>query len=249
MKIWAISDLHLSFGVPNKQMNVFGPLWESHHEKIQQNWDRLITKDDLVLIPGDISWAMRLNDALPDLEWIHARPGKKVLIRGNHDYWWDSLAKLQKALPDSLHVIQNNSLIFDTVSISGARLWDSSEYSFNECIEYIPSAAIPKEKEPQSSEEIFVRELNRLEMSLQAIAPTARVKIAMTHFPPIGLDLKPSRASALFEKYGITHVVFGHLHSLKKSSHKLFGKSRGVEYILASADYLNFSPSEIVIDS
>ena len=249
MKIWAIADLHLSFGVPNKKMDLFGPLWESHHEKIQQKWDTLVSKEDLVLIPGDISWALKLNDALPDLTWIHNRPGKKVLIRGNHDYWWDSLTKVQKILPESLYVIQNNSLIFDDISISGARLWNSSEYSFHECIEYKPSTTRPKEKEDIDPEEIFTKELNRLELSLTSISPMAKIKIAMTHFPPIGLDLLPTRASALFEKFGITHVVFGHLHSLKKTKNHLFGKARGIEYILTSADWLNFSPIEIAINS
>jgi predicted phosphohydrolase len=249
MKIWAIADLHLSFGVPNKKMDIFGSQWENHDEKIQKNWDNLVSVEDLVLIPGDVSWAMRLERALPDLEWIHKRPGKKVLIRGNHDYWWDSLSKLQKVLPASIQVIQNNSLLFNDVSISGARLWDSTEYSFDENIEFIPMERPPKGHEERSSEEIFVRELGRLELSLKAMAPTAKVKIAITHFPPIGPDLKPTRASALFEKYGVSHVVFGHLHSLKKTERQLFGKARGVEYILASADWINFCPMQIMIDT
>jgi uncharacterized protein len=249
MRIWAIGDLHLSFGVLNKKMDVFGPAWEAHHEKMQKNWDALISQDDLVLIPGDISWAMRLQNALPDLEWIHKRPGKKVLIRGNHDYWWDSLSKLQKALPDSIQVIQNNSLLFNDISVSGARLWDSPEYSFEKVIEFIPRESPPKEPEEKSSKDIFARQLASLELSLKAIPHCAKVKIAMTHFPPIGLDLEPTRASALFEKYGISHVIFGHLHSLKKTCTTLFGKARGVEYHLVSADWINFCPVEIVVDS
>lgn len=249
MKIWAISDLHLSFGVPNKQMDLFGPAWKDHHERIQSHWDTMISQEDLVLIPGDISWAMRLDEALPDLKWIHERPGKKVLLKGNHDYWWGSLKKMQPVLPDSISLLHNNTLLFGTVSVSGTRLWDSNEYSFGESIEYVSTGHIPKEKEPQDAEAIFLRELHRLELSLQEIPPTATVRIGMTHYPPIGLDLQPSRASRLFEKYGVSVVVFGHLHSLKKTERPLFGEARGVRYILTSADWIDFVPVEIAIDT
>lgn len=245
MKIWAISDLHLSFGVPNKKMNIFGPSWENHHKKMEKAWDSLIAQDDLVLIPGDISWALRLEEALPDLAWVHARPGIKVMIKGNHDYWWDSLSKLQKSLPSSIHVIQNNSFTIKGIAVAGTRLWDSSEYSFNEIIEFSPHGE--QKKEPMDLKDCFPKELLRLEMSLKTIPQSASIKIAMTHFPPIGLDLAPSKASQLFETYGITHVVFGHLHSLKKTPSPLFGSARGVTYTLASADWLDFTPVQLDI--
>ena len=128
MTIWALADLHLSFGVPDKEMDVFGPKWKNHPEKIRANWEKLVKPDDLVLLPGDISWGMHPEEALPDLNWIDSLPGTKVMIRGNHDYWWTSISKVEKVLPKSIHVIQNNIYRWKDVIICGARLWDTEEY-------------------------------------------------------------------------------------------------------------------------
>lgn len=244
MDIWAIGDLHLSFGTPNKKMDVFGPSWQNHAAKIGAAWDACVAPQDLVLIPGDISWAMRLEDALPDLQWIDARPGTKVLIKGNHDYWWGSLKKVRQALPSSLHVVQNDTFSFGNISIGGAKLWDSDEFSFSDIINYT-SEPPPPQPYTVEDNDLLQRELLRLEMSLQAMPKEAGYRIAMTHFPPIGTDLASSRAAALFEQYGIALVVFGHLHSLKANLPPLFGTARGVRYVLASSDYLNFSPVKL----
>ena len=243
--IWAISDLHLSFGTPNKKMDLFGPDWKDHDRKMQQAWDSSVAPDDIVLIPGDLSWAMRLDDAMIDLQWVAQRPGIKVLIRGNHDYWWSSPSKIRKNLPDKIFIIQNDSLCLDGVAIGGTRLWDSPEFSFTDIIDIKPSLSSIEPCEEIKDEEIFHRELHRLELSLQAIPQEAPLKIALTHYPPIGTALAPTQASALFEKYHIDLVVFGHLHSLKKNLPPLFGSARGVRYILSSCDYLNFVPLRI----
>ena len=102
MNIWAIGDLHLSFGVPDKSMDIFGPAWKDHAKQIEESWHRLIRPEDLVLIPGDISWAMRIEDAILDLQWIDRLSGTKLLLKGNHDYWWGSLKKIAAILPPSL---------------------------------------------------------------------------------------------------------------------------------------------------
>ncbi len=244
MRIWAISDLHLSFGVSNKRMDLFGDNWIDHAEKMASNWDRLVQKDDLVLIAGDISWAIHLKDALLDLNWIDQRPGTKVVIKGNHDYWWESLGKVRKLLPPSINVIQNDAFIRPEASIAGARLWDSSEYSFSEILEYKHN---PKQTELDTAKdaEIFTRELSRFEMSLKQLPQDSPLKIAMTHYPPIGLDLHNSAATILCKKYGIQIVVFGHLHSFKTQLPPLFGTANGISYILTSSDYLNFCPVQI----
>ena len=239
MRIWAIADLHLSLGVPNKTMDLFGPEWTNHAQKIAQTWDEKITTGDLVLVPGDISWAMRLDEARPDLEWLEERPGTKVLIRGNHDYWWGSKNKVKKALPPSIHIIQNDSIVINGIGITGTRLWDSPEYDFNEVIDFKPSKAPPKPYS-EKDREIFTRELKRLEMGLKTLSSNTNLRIAMTHFPPIGLDLSPSACSQLLEHYGISFCLFGHLHSLKQTH--LFGTARGIKYELVSCDYLNFAP-------
>jgi uncharacterized protein len=246
--VWAIGDLHLSFGVPNKEMDLFGPLWHRHADAIKASWDALVSPEDLVLIPGDISWAMRLEDALPDLRWIDERPGMKILIRGNHDYWWGSVSKIRAALPRSLYVIQNDAVSIGSIAIAGARLWDTPEFTFNSIIDMKPTAEKEPKKERGHDEEIFRREVARLETSLQQLPKDAAVKIVMTHYPPIGVDLKPSSVSALLERYGVSLAVFGHLHSFRQGLPKLFGTERGVRYALCSCDYLNFSPLCVIRD-
>lgn len=245
-RIWAIGDLHLSFGVPNKSMEVFGPAWENHAEKIATHWREIVHPEDLVLIPGDLSWAMRLEEVIPDLQWIDALPGTKVAIKGNHDYWWGSLKKVTAVLPPSIHLIQNNAFHWKDVAIGGARLWDTPEYSFESFVEFQenPRAkAVDAEElvQEEFSQKIFNRELERLKMSLQAMDPHAKVKIAMTHYPPIGADLGPSRAAQILEQHGAELCVFGHLHNIKANL-SLFGEKRGVHYILTSCDYLRFQP-------
>jgi predicted phosphohydrolase len=223
-------------------MHVFGPQWLNHHAKISTHWDDLVRPDDLVLIPGDISWAMHLEDAIADFEWIAKRPGTKVMIKGNHDYWWSSISKVRKALPNSLHAIYNDAFLWNDVAIGGARLWDTPEYEFSSCIEMRPAyeKAKPKEKQSDEDEKIFERELLRLTMSHQAMKNDASLKIMMTHYPPIGLDLQESRVSKLMEEWQIHHVIFGHLHNVKPSL-ALFGEKSGIHYHLTSCDYLNFT--------
>jgi len=246
MAVWAIADLHLSFGVPNKTMDLFGPEWKDHHLKIQASWKKYVASEDLVLIAGDISWAMYLADAAIDLEWIHHLPGTKVLVRGNHDYWWSSLNKLKKILPSSIHIIQNNAFCWNDIAVGGARLWDTPEYDFDQYIHFIEQLT-NSDKEPASeefNEKIFQRELHRLELSLKAFDPTAKHRIAITHYPPIGANLQPSQASTLLEKYHVEACVFGHLHNVKADALP-FGTKNGIRYSLTSCDYLNFKLKNI----
>lgn len=246
-KIWAIADLHLSLGVPEKTMAIFGPQWEGYMDKIAAHWKETISKDDLVLIAGDISWALRLHEVQPDLDWIHSLPGTKVMIRGNHDYWWASKSKLMQIMPPSIHIIQNSCFHWNDVTIGGSRLWDSDEYRFSEYVHFQenPKAAAALPKEENDDEKIFLRELERLKLSLNQLDPSRKTRIAMTHYPPLSADLKPSRASAILEEYKIDICVFGHLHNLKVGQ-PLFGTARGITYHLTACDYLDFIPLQIV---
>jgi predicted phosphohydrolase len=244
MRIWAIGDLHLSFGVKNKSMDYFGPEWAGHAERIAAHWRSVVRQEDLVLIPGDISWAMKLEDAVPDLQWIHELPGTKVLLKGNHDYWWGSLNKIAPLLPPSLHLIQNNAFHWKGVTIGGARLWDSPEYSFSQFVEFKENPRAKKKDSEEAiqedfDEKLFERELQRLKLSLALLQENAELRIAMTHYPPISHDLKPSRASKILEEYKIDLCVFGHLHNIK-AGFPLFGEKNGIRYVLASCDYLRF---------
>lgn len=249
MAVWAIADLHLSFGVPNKEMDVFGPQWQGYTEKIEKAWRSLITVEDLVLIPGDISWATAPEECRPDFEWIDQLPGTKVLIKGNHDFWWSSLAKLKPIIPSSCHLIQNNSFTWNDITIAGARLWDIPGLNFNEIIDFKESSRVKKltaDDHTPDSQKIYLRELGRLELSLKSMNPKANTRIVMTHYPPIGLDFQETDVSKLLEKYGVSHCVFGHLHNVKPGL-KLFGEHHGVNYQLVACDYLDeFKPLRIL---
>jgi uncharacterized protein len=232
MSVWAIADLHLCFGSPQKTMEVFGGAWQNYTEKLKINWEKNVKSTDLVLIPGDISWAIKTADAIIDLNWLNTLPGKKLLIKGNHDYWWPSKTKLKAILPPSIDFLQNDAFDFHNTSIAGSRLWDTSEYSFETITVKTPC--------DDEKEKIYNRELLRLEASLSQMKDRP-IKICMTHFPPIGPDLKDSRADSLLKKYKIDICVFGHLHNISTDK-KIFGKKDGINYLLTSADFLNFSP-------
>lgn len=232
MTIWAIADLHLSFGTPDKKMDIFGKHWKDHAEKVEKNWRQVVDSKDLILLAGDFSWAMNSSQVRGDLDWLESLPGIKVMIRGNHDYWWQSIGKVRRELPPSCHVIQNDAFIWEGVAVGGTRLWDTPEFNFG------------SEASTAEDEKIFVRELQRLEASLKAMPQDARQKIAITHYPPVGLDLQPTRATLLLEKYGVSISLFGHLHHLKAEEPQ-FGKLNGISYQLTACDYLNFHPLKI----
>lgn len=242
MKIWAIADLHLPFGAPGKSMEAFGPAWEDYTSHIEENWKKVISEKDLVLIAGDISWAMKLEDAMKDLNWIDALPGTKVIIKGNHDYWWPSNKKLMEVLPSSIHFINNTAFTINGVTIGGCRLWDTPEYNFNEIITFQENPLAKEKKiDLEKNEKIFEKELMRLHLSLNQLDANASYRIAMTHYPPISADLKNSRTSAILEEFKINACIFGHLHNVKKNK-PLFGEKNQVLYLFTSADYLNFEP-------
>ncbi|NGX27058.1 MAG: hypothetical protein K940chlam6_00985 [Chlamydiae bacterium] len=251
MTIWVLADVHLAFGAPKKSMEAFGPAWKDYPNKIKSAWGKVVGPDDLVLIPGDISWAMKMDDALKDLDFLDALPGEKLLIRGNHDYWWPSASKLRGIIPPTIHFIQNSAFDWNDVTFGGTRLWDTREYSFNDVIEFVENP-LARKKSPEElarakeeGEKIFLRELERLKLSLEKLNPKAKHRIALTHYPPIGADLKPSRTSLILEDYKIDICVFGHLHNVRENSLP-FGSARGVRYIFASADYLGFAPIKVL---
>lgn len=249
MAVWAIADLHLSLGTPNKEMDVFGAQWANHTERIATHWRAKIKDDDLVLLAGDISWALSLEQVAPDLAWIDALPGTKVMLRGNHDYWWSSLKKLAKIMPPSIHIIQNNAFSWRDYCIGGTRLWDTSEYGFNRYTRQVENLVKPKlpfaleeEVDLSQRDKIFERELTRLELSLKAMPPTNAKRIVMVHYPPIGVQLRDSRVSAILEYYKVQVCVFGHVHNMLHDFDPLFGIKNGVHYRLVAADYLDFDP-------
>lgn len=223
MKIFGISDLHLSF-TTDKAMDKFGAKWSEHWKKIESNWREAITDNDVVLIPGDISWGMRPLDAVQDIQWLCSLPGKKVLTRGNHDYWWQSIGKMRNAYPD-LIFLQNDSITFGDTAICGTRGWT------------LPGAADFKEEDRK----LYLRELARLEMALKTM-PEASCKIAMLHFPPAYAPNFTSGFTDLLEQYGINICVYGHLHGQAAPSEDFDFSAKGINYKLIACDYLNFKP-------
>jgi len=192
----AIGDPHLSARDP-KPMTVFGGGWQGHPEAFFRGWREVVRDDDLVLVPGDVSWAMRLEDARPDLEAIAALPGTKVLLRGNHDYWWPSLTKLRAALPEGMYAIQNDALRFGDVVVAGTRGW------------MVPGT-IGSDAQDQR---IFEREVQRLRLSLAAAERLGEAYlVVMLHFPPTNPRGDPSPMLAVIEAARPQALVFAHVH-------------------------------------
>lgn len=230
MCLFAIGDLHLPGG-DDKPMDVFGPGWNGHFLRISEDWRERVGPDDTVLIPGDISWALQLDKALPDLQAIGKLPGRKILLKGNHDYWWTSLSRVRAALPEGMQVLQYDTIDLGDMVICGSRGWNQ------------PTEDAPLEKE---DEKIYLRELQRLELSLQAATGKAngRPIIAMMHFPPLYDTMRNTAFTALMEKYGVARVVYGHLHGQGIRT-GFNGEWNGIEYRLVSCDSLGFRLARI----
>jgi predicted phosphohydrolase len=257
MKLFALSDPHLSFGVEGKSMDRFGAEWVNHPAKIEENWRAVVGPRDVVAVPGDLSWGKKLPAVMPDLEWLDRLPGIKVILRGNHDLWWPTNAILERELPPSLRFVHNNHVKVGPFVFFGSRLWDTSEYSVFDLIAWDPAkGSIPGVKagdDLKKQEEIYDHELQRLKMSAAGLPEG--VRIGLCHYPPLGhaggapgngLGRSPSRAHSIFTAAGAKHVIFGHLHSVKEEwKGKAFPPVDGVEYHLASCDYLDFKPKWI----
>jgi len=248
-RLFALADLHLSFAHP-KPMDVFGSAWQDHARCIGENWRETVRDGDVVLIPGDISWAMRLGEAGadPDLRFVDELPGEKVLVRGNHDYWWSSPAKLRAAFP-RLHFLQNNVVRFGGLAVGGTRLWDfpgiAWPLSLNETEETETPAKASTDDGAKSRvedpEKIRARELGRLHASLGMIPPDATLRVAVTHYPPVGANGLSTSLTRLLAEYRIDIAVFGHIHG----AGAVPGADTvvdGVRCILASADHVDFRP-------
>lgn len=226
MALFAISDLHLSFSNP-KPMDVFSPIWENHPFKIKKNWESIVNEQDTVLIPGDISWASKLDQAKKDLEFISKLPGKKILTYGNHDYWWSSISKMND-LYKNLTFIKNDIIIYEKYIICCTRGWLCPNDIY----------FLPKDNK------IYLREANRLERLLQKAQKFENLEpIVMLHFPPTNDKLEDSLFTQLIKKYNIRKVIFGHIHNNFENCFK--GEVDGVNYNLVSADFLNFSPAHL----
>ena len=223
MAIYAISDLHLSKSIPSKSMETFGDEWKDYEKKIHKNWINTVKENDTVLIPGDISWAINLNEAYEDFAYIDSLPGNKIILKGNHDYYFSTLSKVNKFLKENnfntIKILNNNSYFVEGFNICGFRGWGNTDD--NEINDY----------------KIYLRELNRLNLSLNSISNEHKSKpiIIMTHFPPFRYEIKE-----IFKKQNVVKCIYGHLHG---EGHYMIkeGLIDGIEYKMVSGDHNNFN--------
>lgn len=239
MALFVIADLHLDTKSNKKSMEVFGNRWTNYVNKIQKNWTRIVTDQDTVVIPGDVSWALNIDEALSDLLWIDKLPGKKILLKGNHDFWWSTASKMQKFLSDnsikSIEILNNNAIEVENYIICGSRGWftDKTMQTASQEVDY---------------SKIINREVIRLRMSLEAgraLQENTKGEILVfLHFPPVWSDFRCEEILNLLSEYNIKRCYFGHIHGSYASSSPFIYKD--ISFKMISADYVDFIPQIIV---
>lgn len=228
MALYAIGDLHLCLGAP-KPMDIFGGAWVGYMEKLKTGLS-VIGPEDTTVLMGDLSWALDLAQAQADFAWINAIPGRKIILKGNHDYWWSTAAKFRKFCQENqfsdMELLNNNAYFYGDYAICGTRGWFYEE-----------------DRSGQHDEKVFKRELMRLEASLKAAGE--KEKLVFLHYPPRYKGYECPEILALLETYGVRRCFYGHLHG---GSHRLAmeGQWDGVDFRLASADYLEFRPIRVL---
>ena len=226
MALYAIGDTHLSLGTA-KPMDVFGGDWEGYVEKLRAGFAQ-VQPEDTVVLCGDLSWGMNLEEAKADFAFLNALPGRKLLVKGNHDYWWTTAAKMERFFGenglDTLHILHNNCFEYGDYALCGTRGWFFEENA------------------NAQNAKVFNREVMRLEASLKAAGE--RPKLCFLHYPPLYRGYECPEIVALLERYGVRACYYGHLHG---GSHRLAREGRigSVDYFLVSADYLRFEPKII----
>ena len=233
MSLFAISDLHLSFSPDvDKPMDNFGSRWVNHASRLKENWEKIIRPCDTVIIPGDISWGLKLDEAMPDLEWVDSLPGRKIMLKGNHDLWWTSIKKLNSSF-ETISFLQNDCIYAEGVYICGSRGWitpDNDDFT-------------------DADDKIYKRELLRLEMSLESARSCQKEQpgeiLGIMHFPPVTKVSRFSGFQQIFMDYGVRKVIYGHIHGEDGFRSCIKGDYHGTDYQLVSLDYLNCMPAKI----
>lgn len=232
MAIYAIADLHLALGI-DKPMDIFGGKWSNYMDKLKTNWLSTVGEGDCVIIPGDISWATYLENAYEDFKYLDELPGRKIISKGNHDYWWTTSSKLNKYLDanklNTLSFMHNNSFQIDEIFICGTRGW--------KC---------PGDEDfKKDDEKIYHREVDRLELSIKSVKDQEnKRKIVFMHYPPVTQKCPNTDFIKVMNKYGITECYYGHLHG-EGIKGAVEGVYQGINLKLVSADYLNFTPFQV----
>lgn len=225
MAIYTIADLHLSFET-NKPMNIFGEKWNNYEKNIEEDWQNKVTENDFVILPGDFSWATYLDETIKDFEYLNKLPGKKILLKGNHDYWWSTITSMRKFLKENnfknIDFLFNNSYEIENTIIAGTRGWTLSE-----------------EKEDKR---LTKREIDRLELSIKnGIEEYGMDKeiIVFMHYPPITKSYMNTEYIEIMKKYNVKKCYYGHLHA-NSIQDAIEGNIEGIEFKLVSADGIDF---------
>lgn len=232
MRIFAIGDLHMSNSV-DKPMNIFGSHWEGHESKIFSDWKNRVSDEDIVLIVGDISWASKLDDAKVDLDILNSLPGKKLLIKGNHDYWWSTATSLNKIYEEGMVFMNTKYEVVGEYAVCGTRGWlCPNEVKFDD-----------------KDEVIYKREANRLRLSLEGAKKAGYEKIiVIMHYPPTNEKFEESLFTSVIKEYSPEYVIYGHLHGEESFATGMKGCIEGTKYELVSCDYLDFKLKEIEVN-
>ncbi|HEX3038440.1 MAG TPA: metallophosphoesterase [Oscillospiraceae bacterium] len=225
MSLFAIADLHLSLGC-NKPMDVFTG-WQNYTEKLEKNWRSIVSSNDTVVIAGDISWAMKLEESEKDFAFLHSLPGKKLILKGNHDYWWTTKKKIDTFLSEhgftSIQIVHNNAYVVDNLAVCGTRGW-----LYN--------------AESDEDLKIVNREVGRLNASLDDAKRQGAKPIVFLHYPPVYDNLQCSEILNVLESRQIDTCYFGHIHGSEAAKRAIVGEYHGIKMHLISCDYVNFMP-------
>lgn len=242
MKIWCLSDPHLGFGV-NKPMDIYGDHWTNHPAKIRDGWRANVSDEDLVIVPGDISWASTPEQLAPDMDFFASLPGTILFGKGNHENWWQSSGKASKLISPNGRLLDASRPHRDgDLAIVGTRMWDNPELRFAPFIAFNEGTTERDlyEDDIEQRQKVFTRELGRLDRALHDLGD-APVRIAALHYPPTTPEFVPTVVTEKLEAAGVQHCVFGHIHSLKPEVN-FFGELNGVHYHNCAVDHIDFTP-------
>lgn len=234
--IFVISDLHLDVLTNQKSMEVFGDRWKNYTQRLKKNWTAVVGENDTVIIPGDISWALTLEDSIHDLKWINDLPGKKILMKGNHDFWWSTAKKMRAFFEENslstLDILYNGAIEVEDYILAGSRGW------------FVDKATQPQSVVNADYDKVLNRETIRLRMSLDEAKRLQDISkkeiVAFFHFPPVWSDFVCEELVSILKEYGISRVYFGHIHGTYNVS-SVF-EYEGIQFKMISADFIDFLP-------
>ncbi len=225
MALYAIADLHLSLGT-DKPMDIFKG-WQDYKERLEKNWRALVNDDDTVVVAGDISWAMKLEECYEDFKFLNSLPGVKILIKGNHDYWWATKKKIDEYLEqnnfNTIKILFNNSFVVDGINICGSRGW------------YYDA-------DTQADIKVINREVGRLKLSLDSVKDKDVTPVVFLHYPPVYSELECQEIMETLVSYGIKECYYGHLHGAHTHRNAVIGDYKGINMHLVSCDFVDFMP-------